>query len=58
VFEVADGRLNGLPPLQPTALLGTERAVLAAVNEVDVGVIRIDAAKAQVNQHLLRKFSR
>ena len=57
-LEVTNRRLHRLSPLEPAALLPGQRLVLAPVDDLNIGVVFINAAIAQIDNDLLRRLAR
>ena len=53
-LEVANRWFYRLSSLEPAALLLGQRLVLAAMNDLHLGIVTIDATKAQINHHFFR----
>ncbi len=49
---VADSRFNGLATLEQALFMGTERLVLAPVDDLHAWVVGIDPSVAQIDHHL------
>ena len=57
-LQMPNRRFHRLPPLEPAALLPGQRLVLAPVDDLDIGVVFINAAIAQIDNDLLRRLAR
>src|SRR5512133_246001 len=51
-LQMANGRLHSLPTLEPPTLLRSQRLVLAAMDDLHIGIVAIYAAIAQIHYHL------
>jgi hypothetical protein len=49
---MTNGRLHGLPSLEPSTLLSSQRLVLAAMDDLNVGIATIHTAIAQIHHYL------
>ena len=49
---VADGRFNGLSSFEQALFIGTERLVLASMDDQHAWVVGIDPSIAQIDHHL------
>ena len=57
-LEMTDRWLDRLTSLEPPAVLPIERSDLAPVQDLDLWVVPIDPAKAQIDHHLFRHGTR
>jgi hypothetical protein len=53
-LEMANCRLHRLSSLELAALQLGQRLVFAAMNDLDLGIVTIEATKAQINHHFFR----